>query len=245
MERIKCVVAYDGTNFAGYQVQPNERTVQGEIEKVLKRIHKEDIIIHSSGRTDAAVHAKGQVFHFDTPLFIPVEKWQLALNTQLPDDIYIESLEKVSTDFHARYSAEKKEYRYKISLKKERNVFWRNYLYHYPYKIDINKMEEAARYFIGTHDFTLFCSAKSNKEIKVRTIYDIQINQQEQELEIAFIGNGFLYNMVRILVGVLLEVGQGRIAPQEIEKVLKKQHKRLRAKTAPGHGLYLWEVTYP
>ncbi len=244
MERIKCTVSYDGTNFAGYQVQPDKRTVQSVIEGVLKKMHKAETRISASGRTDAFVHGKGQVFHFDTPLHITGEQWKKALNTQLPADIYIVEVEKVSGDFHARFDVQKKEYRYRISTKKDRDVFKRNYLYHYPYELDIEKMKEASSCFIGTHDFTLFCSARSDVENKVRTIYDIHIEKQEEEIEISFVGNGFLYNMVRILVGVILEAGQGRVHSEEIKAVLERQHKRLGTKTAPGQGLYLWKVYY-
>lgn len=244
MSRIKCIVAYDGMNFAGYQRQPRARTVQGEIEKLLSRMMKEDVVIHGSGRTDAGVHSKGQVFHFDTKLDLSEDKWLFALNSQLPEDIYIKSVERVSEEFHARYSAVRKEYRYRVSLKKERDVFAARYVYHYPYDVDITKIQEASQYFIGTHDFTLFSSAKSTKEDKVRTIYEVRVEEQGEELELVFIGNGFLYNMVRILVATLLEVGQGRYEPIQVKEVLEGQREKLKVKTAPGHGLYLWEVSY-
>lgn len=244
MERIKCTISYDGTNFAGYQVQPNLRTVQSAIEAVLKKMHNKDIRITASGRTDAFVHALGQVIHFDTSLNIPAEQWKRALNTQLPDDISIVQVEKVADNFHARYDVTKKEYRYRISTQKDVDVFKRLYTYHYPYELNMEKMKEAAVYFVGTHDFTLFCSARTEVVDKVRTIYEVRMEQQGDEIEIAFVGNGFLYNMVRILVGVILAAGQGRIEPHEVKDVLEKQDRKLSTRTAPGHGLYLWKVYY-
>lgn len=245
MKRIKCIVSYDGTGFSGYQIQPGKRTVQQEIESVLKRMHKgKEIRIHASGRTDAAVHAQGQVIHFDTSLEIAGERWVAALNTQLPDDIAVHHAEEVSPVFHARYDVISKEYRYRVMLGRGKNVFLRNYAYHYPYQIDIEAVRAAARHFKGTHDFTSFCSAKTEIEDKVRTIYELDVLQDGEELIFRFVGNGFLYNMVRIIVGTLLDVGQGKLHGEDIPNILKKMDRRLAGKTAPGHGLYLWQVNY-
>ncbi|MDG4657896.1 tRNA pseudouridine(38-40) synthase TruA [Ectobacillus antri] len=244
MERIKCTISYDGTNFSGYQMQQKDRTVQFEIERALRKIHKDDIRTHASGRTDARVHAYGQVFHFDSPLAIPALGWVAALNSALPEDIAVRRVEKVHSHFHARYDVVSKEYRYKVLLNGRDNVFARNYMYRYPYRIDVSTMEAAAKHFLGTHDFTSFCSAKSDKENKVRTIHEIEIQQNGDELLFRFVGNGFLYNMVRIMVGTLLDVGQGRRAPADIPAILEKRDRRYASKTAPGHGLYLWQVNY-
>ncbi|MCA1032795.1 tRNA pseudouridine(38-40) synthase TruA [Bacillus timonensis] len=245
MTRIKCIITYDGTYFNGYQVQPNKRTVQEEIENVLTKMHKgKHVRIVASGRTDASVHAVGQVIHFDTPLSIPIEKWTTALNAMLPNDIAVLSCEQVHDDFHARFDVREKEYRYKILLSDKKDVFKRNYLYHFPYKLDVQLMNKAIQYLTGTHDFTSFCSAKTEVKDKVRTIYNIEVLVEGKELTFRFIGNGFLYNMVRILVGTLLNVGQGIIQPEEIKSILEKKDRTFAGKTVPGHGLYLWQVQY-
>jgi tRNA pseudouridine38-40 synthase len=245
MERIKCTVSYDGTNFSGYQVQQNKRTVQQEIENVLQKLHKGEVVrIHASGRTDATVHAYGQVFHFDSPLRIPEERWVAALNSLLPDDISVRLVEKAAPDFHARFDVVSKEYRYRILLSKQKDVFSRHYAYHCPYKLNLRAIEAAIPHFIGTHDFTSFCSAKTEIEDKERTIYELEMQQQGDELTFRFVGNGFLYNMVRIIVGTLLDIGQGKLQPEDIPRILEKRDRRLAGKTAPGHGLYLWQVNY-
>jgi tRNA pseudouridine38-40 synthase len=245
MERIKCIIAYDGTNFAGYQLQPNKRTVQGELERALAQIHKGDSIrVYASGRTDASVHAYGQVIHFDSPFAIPEERWAKALNALLPDDIIVKEVNKVPSSFHARFSAKAKEYRYRVRTAQEPDVFLRNYVYHYPYPLNNEAMEKALTYLIGTHDFTSFCSAKTDVEDKVRTIYKAKMFVEKDEIVFQLIGNGFLYNMVRIIVGTMLEVGRGKIKPEDIPFILEKKDRSLAGKTAPGNGLYLWSVQY-
>lgn len=243
--RIKCTAAYDGTGYSGYQVQPNKRTVQGEIESALAKLHKgRKIAISASGRTDAGVHAKGQVFHFDTPLRLPEEKWAVALNSLLPADISILKAEIAEADFHSRFDAVGKEYRYFIHLSKSRDPFKRNYAYQFPYALDLEAMEMAKKHLVGTHDFTSFCSAKTEVEDKVRTLESIELIKEDDMLIFRFAGNGFLYNMVRILVGTLLEVGQGERNPIQMGEVLESRDRRCAGKTAPAHGLYLWEVHY-
>ncbi|CAM4341632.1 tRNA pseudouridine synthase A [Bacillus manliponensis] len=245
MERIKCTVAYDGMGFCGFQIQPQHRTVQQEIEKALQKLHKgEQVRIQASGRTDSTVHAKGQVIHFDTPLSLDERQWGNALNTLLPDDVIIVQVEKKTEDFHARYGVVKKEYRYRVHVSKIADVFRRNYAYQYGYPLDIQLVQKAIPYLIGTHDFTSFCSAKTDKKDKVRTIYEIELIEQGDEIIFRFVGNGFLYNMVRILVGTLLSVGQGKIDPDSIPEILQKMDRRFAGKMVPGHGLYLWEVNY-
>jgi tRNA pseudouridine38-40 synthase len=245
MERIKCTISYDGKHFYGYQVQQEKRTVQRELEEVLRKIHKgEHIRVHASGRTDATVHAKGQVIHFDTPLSIAEERWKAALNTMLPEDIAVKQVEKVSQAFHARFDAVSKEYRYRVLLSEDKDVFLRDYAYRYPYTLDLQAIQKAIPYLMGTHDFTSFCSAKTEVEDKVRTIYEIDLLQEKDELVFRFVGDGFLYNMVRIMVGTLLDVGRKKIQPEEIPVILRRKDRRLAGKTAPGHGLYLWQVNY-
>ncbi len=245
MQRYKCIISYDGTGFSGYQVQPNKRTVQSELEAVLAKMHKgQHVKVSGSGRTDAGVHAKGQVIHFDSPLSIPAEKWGVALNSLLPADISVLSVEKTSPSFHARYDAVGKEYRYFLHISQVRDPFLRNYAYQYPYALNLEAMKEASSYFLGTHDFTSFCSAKSEVADKVRTIKTIEIKLEGDLVVFRFVGNGFLYNMVRILVGTLLEVGSGERLPAGNPGDVKKKDRRFAGKTAPAHGLYLWKVYY-
>ncbi|MEH7223745.1 tRNA pseudouridine(38-40) synthase TruA [Bacillus sp. JJ1566] len=245
MSRYKCIISYDGTQFSGYQVQPNKRTVQSEFEHALQKMHKGDEIkIFASGRTDATVHALGQVIHFDSPLSIPVEGWKRALNSMLPGDIRVRSVEMVELGFHARFDVKAKEYRYRLLVNEDPCVFKRHFTYHYPYPLDLHAMEEAAGLLVGTHDFTSFCTSKTEVQDKVRTIFQIKIEKYEDELVFSFIGNGFLYNMVRIIVGTLLEVGSGQKEARRIPSILSAKDRSLAGKTAPGQGLYLWQVFY-
>jgi tRNA pseudouridine38-40 synthase len=245
MIRYKCIISYDGSGFSGYQVQPKKRTVQSVIETVLTKMHKgRPVKISASGRTDAGVHAKGQVIHFDSPLSLPVEKWELALNSMLPEDISVLSVEESDSAFHARFDANGKEYRYYLSQSPKRDPFQRNFAFHYPYPLNLEAMREASAYLLGTHDFSSFCSARTEVEDKVRTIETIEILQDEERISFRFIGNGFLYNMVRILVGTLIEVGSGKRQPEELVEILEKRDRRYAGKTAPGQGLYLWQVFY-
>ncbi|WP_102272427.1 tRNA pseudouridine(38-40) synthase TruA [Cytobacillus massiliigabonensis] len=245
MQRYKCIISYDGTQFAGYQVQPNKRTVQGEIEKALRKLHKDmDIKVSASGRTDAGVHARGQVIHFDSSLKIPLAKWEIALNTLLPDDVSVIRTEMAPDNFHARFDAKGKEYRYFVHLSRQRDPFKRNYAYQYPYSLDIKNINEAVPFLLGEHDFTSFCSAKTDVVDKVREIRQIEVLEEGDMLIFRFIGNGFLYNMVRILVGTLLGTGAGDISPGSIPDILEKKDRAYAGKTAPAQGLYLWEVHY-
>lgn len=245
MKRYKCKISYDGTAFHGYQVQPNKRTVQSEIEAALTKLHKgRQVKVTASGRTDAGVHAKGQVIHFDSSLNIPLPKWQLALHGVLPSEIAVLAIEEVDQDFHARFDAGGKEYRYFIDNRKIRDPFQRNYAYHFPYPLDLDSMKEASAYFIGEYDFTSFCSAKTEVVDRVRTIYDLDISGEGEQLVLRFRGNGFLYNMVRIIVGTLIQVGNGEITPDSIPGIIEKKDRTFAGKTAPPQGLYLWEVFY-
>jgi len=245
MQRMKCIIAYDGTDFSGYQVQPNARTVQGELERVLQRIHKgEAIRVAASGRTDAGVHAKGQVIHFDSPLQIPGENWVKALNALLPDDIHVLHAEPVAKDFHARFNSKRKEYRYRILQTPERDLFRRHYAYHVPVPLNVEAMREAAKHLIGKHDFTSFCASGTSVLDKVRTIYQLDVEPEADELVIRVIGNGFLYQMVRIITGTLIEVGKGKLKPSDVIDLLEAKDRSKVPETAPPQGLYLWRVDY-
>lgn len=247
MKRMKCVISYDGTNFSGFQVQPLKRTVQSELEKALKKIHKgQDIRIFPSGRTDRGVHAIRQTIHFDTSNQMSEKSWKKALNALLPEDVYVKETKHVPSSFHARFSAIEKEYRYVILNTQEPDVFRRHYAYHFPYALDMTQMRKACHYLEGKHDFTAFSSARSTvKGSKVRTLYEASCQQKGSDIMFVFRGDGFLYHMVRILVGTLLEVGQGKRKPEHIKQLLKQQDRKQSGKTAPPQGLYLWDVTYP
>lgn len=246
LEKVKATISYDGTNFSGFQIQPYKRTVQEELEKALKIIHKKKHIrIQASGRTDAGVHAKGQVIHFETPNNIPESNWKKALNVLLPSDVYVRRIEKVSSSFHARYDATEKEYRYFVCNEKEVDVFMRNYAYLVPGDLNLIAMKKACYYLRGEHDFTTFSSAKATtRGSKVRTLYKASCENDGSEIAFAFRGTGFLYNMVRIIVGALLDVGKGKLAPDDIKVLLERKDRRLLGETAPPQGLYLWNVWY-
>ncbi|MFJ7734660.1 tRNA pseudouridine(38-40) synthase TruA [Lysinibacillus sp. NPDC097231] len=246
MRRLKVVISYDGTHFSGYQVQPGERTVQAELERVLAMMHKgEKIKVTASGRTDARVHATGQTLHFDTPLAIPVEKYMKALNVQLPKDIRVMTVEEVTADFHARYSVTGKRYRYIWSCKSVQSPFRRHYTVETNgVKPNVEAMQEAAKAIIGTHDFSCFCAANTSVKDKVRTVTALQFEWYDEELHMIIEGNGFLYNMVRIIAGTLWEVGVGRRDIENVELVVKSLNRDKAGKTAPPQGLYLEKVFY-
>lgn len=246
MRRLKAIISYDGTNFAGYQVQPGERTVQLELEKVLSIMHKgEPVKVTASGRTDARVHATGQTIHFDTRLMIPCEKYMKALNVQLPRDIRVLSVEEVPDDFHARYSVSGKRYRYIWSCEPIQSPFRRHYTVETNgTKPDIGAMQEAAQSIIGTHDFSCFCAANTSVVDKVRTVTKIELIWHGEELHMTIEGNGFLYNMVRIIAGTLWEVGTGKREAESLAKIIESKDRNKAGKTAPAHGLYLEKVYY-
>ncbi|MGG4456648.1 tRNA pseudouridine(38-40) synthase TruA [Brevibacillus porteri] len=244
MKRLRCVLAYDGTDFSGFQVQPDQVTVQGEIEAALNRVTGEDIQVFGSGRTDAGVHARGQVIHFDTSSNIPMDKWRFVLNNQLPDSIVIRTVEEVDASFHARFDVQVKEYRYCINNNPVADVFRHRYADHVRFPLDVDAMQQAAHYLVGEHDFTSFCSAKTYVEDKVRTVYGLTVEKIGDEVWVTCRGNGFLYNMVRIIVGTLVEVGQGKRSPAELREILAACDREKAGKTAPAMGLTMWEVVY-
>lgn len=244
--RMKATIAYDGTNFAGYQVQPKQRTVQEEIEKVLTTMHKGEMVrVTASGRTDARVHATGQVIHFDTTLSIPPDRYVRALNVQLPHDIRVMKIEEVSDDFHARYSVHGKRYRYIWSCEAIQSPFRR--FYATPtngVKPNVEAMREAAQHILGTHDFSCFCAANTSVKDKVRTVSSLVFEWHNEELHMVIEGNGFLYNMVRIIAGTLWEVGVDKRQPSELLQIISSIDRGKAGKTAPAQGLYLEKVKY-
>lgn len=244
--RIKAIISYDGSGFSGYQVQPNGRTVQEEIERVLTQMNRGVFTrITASGRTDTGVHAVGQVIHFDTQLSIPPAGWVKALNSQLPGDIRVMAVEEVREDFHARYDVEWKTYRYKWTLEDIPLPFERLMLSHIPgKKPDIDRMREAAEALIGEHDFRSFSAANTSIQDFVRTIYDVRIERYGQQLHLVITGNGFLYNMVRIIAGTLWEVGIGKHRPDEMAAIIAAKDRNQAGRTAPPQGLYLEKVGY-
>lgn len=247
MTRYKAIIAYDGTNFNGFQKQPNGRTVQEEIEQTLtKMANGKEITVFGSGRTDAGVHAMGQVIHFDYPEERPLERMRFALDTQSPEDIAVKEVAIVSEDFHARYLVKEKTYQFRIDIGKPRSPFRRHYASYFPYPIDVEKIQRALPDLLGTHDFTSFCASGSSIEDKVRTIYEakMEVNETGDELLFTFRGNGFLYKMIRILVGTLLKIGNGRLAEDSIPEIIAKKDRNAAGPTAHPEGLYLYEVKY-
>src|SRR5699024_10880366 len=242
MNKLMCMIQYDGSNFIGFQVQPRGRTIQGEIERALKKIHKGNHVrIQTSGRTDKGVHAVGQVIHFESPFELATSNWKKALNTLLPKDIFVSSVSYCDAAFHCRYDAIEKEYRYMVSRSKEPNVFKQNYTFHFPYPLNVENIKKACAYLEGTHDFTSFSSAKdTTKGSKVRTLYEVSCQENKEELMFMFRGDGFLYHMVRIMIGTLLDIGQGRREAEEIAELLAQKDRTLSSETAPAEGLYLW-----
>ncbi|PRZ13357.1 tRNA pseudouridine38-40 synthase [Laceyella sediminis] len=244
MKKIKLHISYDGTDFSGFQRQPGQRTIQAELENALTALMREKIEIHGSGRTDAGVHAQGQICHFVTSSPIPAEKIAYILRNMLPRDIVAVSSEEVPSDFHARKSAHWKTYRYQIDTRRAPDVFSRRYRTHLPYVVDFQAMREAAGYLVGTHDFTSLCSAKTQVEDRVRTIYRCEVIEEAHGYAIEVTGSGFLYNMVRILAGTLVEVGRKHIDPNAIPVILAARDRTKAGPTFPPEGLVLMEVGY-
>ncbi|MCH5585970.1 tRNA pseudouridine(38-40) synthase TruA [Shimazuella sp. AN120528] len=244
MRKIKMIIAYDGTDFSGFQRQPGRRTIQGVLEETLSRILKENIIIEGSGRTDAGVHALGQVCHFITSKPIPAERFPYILRHSLPPDLIINSSEEVEMDFHARKSAHWKTYRYQVETQAVPRLHMRRFAYHYPVDVDLKAMKQAAEYLLGQHDFTSFCSAKTEIEDKVRTVYDAAVWEENGFRYIEVTGSGFLYNMVRIIVGTLHDVGKGKIKALDIPSIINACDRQAAGSTFPPEGLHLLKVGY-
>lgn len=247
MTRYKATISYDGTLFSGFQRQSHARTVQEEIEKTLQKLASgQPVPIHGAGRTDAGVHAYGQVIHFDLPQKRDLEKLRFALGTQTPADIDVVDLAIVADDFHCRYQKHSKTYEFLVDNGRPKNPMMRHYATHYPYPLDINKMQEAIKDLVGTHDFTGFTAAGTSVENKVRTITEATLVQDDKTgfLVFTFSGNGFLYKQVRNMVGTLLKIGNGRMPVEQIKVILDSKNRQLAGPTPAGNGLYLKEIRY-
>jgi len=244
MRNIKLTIEYDGKDFNGWQKQPTKLNIQGTIEQAIKQITGEDIELNASGRTDAGVHALGQVANFKTNSKIPIEKFAIAINSKLKRSIVIKRAEEVDERFHSRLSCKRKTYRYIINNSQEGTAIYRNLETHIPQKLDVEKMQKAVKYFEGEHDFKAFKASGTSSKSSVRTIYKANVYQENEKIFIELTGNGFLYNMVRIIAGTLVDVGLGKIEPEEIPKIIQEGKRENAGKTLPPNGLYLVKVMY-
>ena len=244
MRNIKLVIEYDGKDFNGWQKQPTKLNIQGEIEKAIERITGEQVDLMASGRTDAGVHAFGQVANFKTNSNIPIEKFAIALNSNLKKSIRIKSAEEVNERFHSRLNCKRKTYRYVIDNSKYGSAIYRNLETHIPTPLNVEKMKEAVKYFEGEHDFKAFKASGTSSKSSVRTIYEAKVKKEGEKIYISLTGNGFLYNMVRIIAGTLVEVGLGKIKPEEIPNIIDSKNRENAGKTLPPQGLYLVNVEY-
>lgn len=240
--RMLVKISYHGGQFMGFQIQHHERTVQYEFERILKRMHQTFVRIHPSSRTDKGVHAIEQYFHFDTPLNIKPDKWEYAFNSALPKDIHVQSVEQIDEDFHCRYDCVGKKYRYKVYIDPERHVFEHDTKVQQKKPVYIDLMNQAAQHFIGTHDFTSFCSQKTEVLNKERTIYQSEVVETDDGFEFIVTGSGFLYNMVRVMVAYLILVGEGKRSGDDIHQLLEEKDRNKVPHTAPAHGLYLEKI---
>jgi tRNA pseudouridine38-40 synthase len=244
MRRIKLIVAYDGTEYSGWQIQPEAPTIEMCLDKAIHELTGENVHVTGASRTDAGVHAYGNVAVFDTESTIPGDRFTFALNRFLPDSIVIQDSWEVSVDFHPRHCNTRKTYEYRIlntavPLPQKRNFTW-----HVAGSIDIEKMKEAAAYIVGEHDFKSFCCVRTQAESTVRTIYSLEVLQEGSEIIIRIKGNGFLYNMVRIITGTLIQVGKGRFSPEYVKQMLEAKDRTVAGQTAPPQGLTLVGIEY-
>ena len=244
MRNIKLTIEYDGKDFNGWQKQPNKLNIQGTIEQAIKSITGEDVELNASGRTDAGVHALGQVANFKTNSQISIDKMAIAINSRLKKSIVIKKAEEVDERFHSRLSCKRKTYRYVINNSPEGTAIYRYLETHIPQKLDVQKMQEAIKYFVGEHDFKAFKASGTSSKNSVRTIYDAKIEQKDDRIFIELTGNGFLYNMVRIIAGTLVDVGLGKIEPERIKEIIELGKREFAGKTLPPNGLYLLKVVY-
>ena len=245
MRNIRLTIEYDGKEFNGWQKQPNKLNIQGTIEKAIEKITGEEIDLMASGRTDRGVHALGQVANFKTDSKLSIEKFPIAINSNMKSSIRIKNAEEVDEKFHSRLSCKRKTYRYVINNSKYGSSIYRNLETHIPVKLDVKNMKEAVRYFEGEHDFKAFKASGTSSKSSIRTIYKAEvIERPDERIWIELTGSGFLYNMVRIISGTLVDVGLGKIEPKEIKNIIESKDRQKAGKTLAPQGLFLVSVEY-
>ena len=244
MRNIRLTIEYEGKSFNGWQKQPNKLNIQGEIEKAIEEITGEEVDLIASGRTDAGVNALAQIANFRTNSNIEIEKLPYAINSKLKKSILIKNAEEVDERFHSRYSVHSKTYRYTINNSKFGTAIFRDMEYHFPIELDEKLMAEGAKYLVGKHDFKSFKASGTSSKSSVRTIYDIKVWRERERVFIEITGNGFLYNMVRIIAGTLVDVGIGKYPPTYVKEILDGQDRTLAGKTLAARGLCLIKVDY-
>ena len=237
-------VSYDGTDFCGWQVQNEMRTVEGELNKAINELTGETTEVIGASRTDSGVHAKGNVAVFDTESSIPAEKFMYAINSLLPDDVTVVESKEVDKDFHPRHCRSIKTYEYRIYTSRINNPLKRRFAFRFPTDLDVEKMDEAAKYLIGEHDFKSFCCVRTQAETTIREIFSADVFRDDEDIVIRVTGAGFLYNMVRIIAGSLMEVGSGKYEPIHIKEVLEGTDRTLAGPTAEPQGLTLISIDF-
>lgn len=241
---IKLIVEYDGTSYHGWQSQTNARAVQDELNKVLRKLTGEEVTVIGASRTDQGVHALGQVCNFRTGSKIPPDKFSYAINSLLPEDIVVKESEEVDEEFHSRFSAKGKKYRYLIYNSRQPSALLRHRACHIPAPLDFETMKRASGYFLGTHDFAAFRATGGSARTSVRTISQSGLTSEGNIITFEVAGNGFLYNMVRIMAGTLVYIGMGKLHAEDLPDIIESRDRDRAGKTAPAHGLYLVEVYY-
>lgn len=244
MKNIKITIQYDGKNYAGWQSQKNANSIQVTLEKAIKNVTGEKVNLIGSGRTDAGVHSLGQVANFRTNSSIAINRYRNALNNNLPDDIRIIGAEEVDFEFHSRFDAISKRYKYVIYNRPVLNPINRDYSYHVIKKLNMEEIQASLGHFVGSHDFQSFMAAKSKIHTGVRTISNIEIRKKDELIEIIFEGKSFLRHMIRIIVGTLIYIGHGKIKKEDIPMIIKSKNRRIAGPTAPAQGLFLERVYY-
>ena len=244
MRNIKLTIEYDGREFNGWQKQPNKLNIQGSIERAIEEITGEKVDLNASGRTDAGVHALGQVANFKTDSNLPIDKFPIAINSKLKKSIRILNAEEVDDRFHSRLTCKRKTYRYVINNTTVGSAIYRYLETHIPQKLDVNEMSKAVKYFEGEHDFKAFKASGTSSKSSLRTIYEAKVYKIDEKIYIELTGNGFLYNMVRIIAGTLVDVGLGKIKATDIPDIITQGKRELAGKTLPPNGLYLVKVEY-
>ena len=244
MKNVKLTIEYDGTNYCGWQKQNNEKTIQEEIEKAIYEAVGEVVEVIGSSRTDAGVHARGMVANFKTNATIPFDKFKYAINDKLPDDISIIESEEVKDEFHARYDSKGKTYCYSIINRQQKIAIGRNYAYHFKWSLDVEKMQEAAEYLLGNHDFTSFRAAACQAKSPIRTLDKLDVIRSGEEIDFIVEARSFLHHQDRNMVGTLKMVGCGQLEPRDMLKILEAKDRRCSGPNAPACGLYLNKVVY-